>query len=321
MTKSIAIIGAGYMAEEHIKAFNALPGIIVAGITSRTFNDAKKLAETYGIDVVADDITSLYKATKADGVVVAVNELSTQEVIRQCMSYPWSVLCEKPLGLYINDTQSIADEAKASGTNIFIAMNRRHFESTNTALNYLNVDDGRRFVEVHDQENMIGALKGGQPIEVVSRWMVANSIHLIDYFSIFCRGNIERIETPVELDNKTPFIMQKTIYFSSGDIGVYTAVWNAPGPWAVKVTTPTQMLEMRPVEKLEHQIFPEKQRKTINLSDVDIKFKAGLYSQALQFRNHLNKSSHNLPNLENYILSHQLVESLYPQSLEVIEKN
>ena len=36
MTKSIAIVGAGYMAEEHIRSFRALTELKVVGITSRT---------------------------------------------------------------------------------------------------------------------------------------------------------------------------------------------------------------------------------------------------------------------------------------------
>ena len=70
-------------------------------------------------------------------------------------------------------------------------MNRRHFSSTINALQSLEDDDGKRFVEVHDQENIISALQSGQPREVVSRWMVANSIHLVDYFTLFCRGKAE----------------------------------------------------------------------------------------------------------------------------------
>lgn len=317
MTKSIAIVGAGYMAEEHIRSFMALTELKVVGITSRTKVKAQKLAEKYDIEVVADDIATLYEATQADGVVVAVNELSVLSTVRKCILYPWRILCEKPLGLYIDETRAIVDEAKTCGAEIFIAMNRRHFSSTINALQSLEDDDGKRFVEVHDQENIISALQSGQPREVVSRWMVANSIHLVDYFTLFCRGKLNKITTSLPIDIKNPFFIQKVLHFSSGDVGVYTAIWNAPGPWGVKLTTPNQMMELKPLEQLEKQIFPEKKRYMISLDEIDNKFKPGLYRQGLEFKNVLNNNQHQLTSITSYLNSLSLVEKIYPESFDL----
>ena len=47
----VAFVGAGYMAEEHMRAFAGLPGVIIAGIHSRTRARAEKLAASHNTQV------------------------------------------------------------------------------------------------------------------------------------------------------------------------------------------------------------------------------------------------------------------------------
>jgi len=47
---SVAVVGAGSMAREHIKAFSALPGVKVNGIFSRTRTRAEVLAKEFILD-------------------------------------------------------------------------------------------------------------------------------------------------------------------------------------------------------------------------------------------------------------------------------
>ena len=62
------------------------------------------------------------------------------------------------------------------------------------------------------------------------------------------------------------------IEFASGDIGIYTSLWNAPGPWSVTISTPTKHLEMRPIEYLS-RTYPSRQITHSKLSEVDRRFK------------------------------------------------
>ena len=67
----VAFVGAGYMAEEHMRAFASLPDVIIAGVYSRTRERAEKLAAVHGTQVY-DSVSDLYSKTKADLVVVTV---------------------------------------------------------------------------------------------------------------------------------------------------------------------------------------------------------------------------------------------------------
>ena len=101
----IAIVGAGYMAEEHIKALQFIGGCTIVGITSRTVKKARGLAKKYNIPVVATNIKELHCNTDAVGVVIAVNELSTTTILAEAMEFNWQILCEKPIGLYPSDAK------------------------------------------------------------------------------------------------------------------------------------------------------------------------------------------------------------------------
>ena len=48
----VAFVGAGYMASEHCKAFQDVPGVELRGIYSRTRTRAEKLAEEFGVKAV-----------------------------------------------------------------------------------------------------------------------------------------------------------------------------------------------------------------------------------------------------------------------------
>ncbi len=82
---NVAIIGAGNMAAEHARAFADIPQVCLAGVHSRTRARAEALAEKYSIAGVYDSVDDLYRATRADLVIVTVFELSMKAVARACL--------------------------------------------------------------------------------------------------------------------------------------------------------------------------------------------------------------------------------------------
>ena len=193
----VAIIGAGYMAREHIRAFSSIRGIEIAGIYSRTRLRAEALAAEFGISSICDSITELYEATRAELVVVAIPELEMHKVAVACFGFTWTVLLEKPAGYNYEVGVEIASAARTHGAKVFVALNRRHYSSTRRVLAALSENSVPRFIKVQDQEDPAQALAGGQPALVVSNWMYANSIHLIDFFRVFGRGRIVSVNLVV----------------------------------------------------------------------------------------------------------------------------
>lgn len=307
----VAFIGAGNMAYEHIKAFHDSSEVMLVGIHSRTINKAVDLAARFNITHVCRAIEDLYYATKADVVVISVSVLETEEICKKAFLFPWKVLVEKPVGHTFESASRIASEADRTGCDVFVALNRRHYSSTQTALKELENNHQNRIVDVFDQEDSNVALGSGHPRVVVENWMYANSIHLIDYFSLLCRGQVQKIEHIIRWNPSNPNAILAKLDFSSGDVGVYRAIWNAPGPWSVAVTTKTVRLEMRPLEVLSRQLHGSRKIESIETNSWDLCFKPGLRMQVEEVIKAVRGKKNSLPTLCDSLVTMRLIKEIY----------
>ena len=307
----MTIVGAGYMADEHIKAFSDIPEVSIVGIYSRTQERSDNLAKKYGIAKVYDSIRSLYEGTQADLVVIAVPELSVNTVCKEAFKYPWQALIEKPVGYNLQDAEDIAAAADKAGRKAYVGLNRRHYSSTRAVLTEIEDLAGQRLVQVLDQENPVAALEAGQPQLVVDNWMYANSIHIVDYLCVFCRGEVTSVDHVIKWDPQEPRFVMTKVNYSSGDIGVYQAIWNGPGPWAVTVSTQAKRWEMRPLEQAASQIYKSRKSEPLPVHEWDTKFKPGLRKQAEETIKALRGEKHTLPSLADGIKTMQLVSKIY----------
>jgi predicted dehydrogenase len=274
----VAIVGAGYTAREHVRAF-ADAGVEIAGIHSRTRARAEALAKEFSIAHVCDSVAELHERTQADLVVVTVVELSMNAVAKACFEFPWTVLLEKPAGYNVEDAQSIHAAATARKRNVFVALNRRSLSATLAVKAQLALQAGTRFIKVQDQQSQARALAGGQPPIVVENWMFANSIHTIDYFRQFARGALKAVEPIRAYNAKAPDVVLLHLTFDSGDHGLYEGMWHGPGPWAVAVTTAEQRWELRPLEQgVTQRLGAPPQPLEVDRWDAD--FKPGFRRQA-----------------------------------------
>jgi predicted dehydrogenase len=312
-TCKVAIVGAGYMAREHIRAFQDVRGVEITGIHSRTRSRAEALAQEFHVPNVCDSIAELYTKSAADLVVVSVPELSVNEVSCACFNHPWAALIEKPAGYDVADAEEIARMAGKTGSRAFVALNRRHYSSTRSMLEDLATNPEPRFICVQDQEDAIAALKAGQPKLVVENWMYANSIHMIDYFMMLGRGRVTEVEPFVRWYPDKPGFVAAKIMFDSGDVGLYQAVWNAPGPWGVTVTTYSKRWELlRPVEQAAYQTYGSRKLEPVIQHEWDRQFKPGLRRQAeLAVRAAMGEATPELPTLEDALVSMRLVQAIY----------
>lgn len=306
----IAIVGAGYMAQEHAKAFASLPDVEIVGVCGRTRSRAELLAAAHGTRAY-HDVEAMYLATQADAVIVTVPELSMRDVTAAAFQHPWLCLLEKPVGYDLVQAEAILADARRHGTRAFVALNRRSYASTRQALAELAHDDSPRLISVLDQQDMESARTLGQPELVVRNYMYANSIHVIDYFTLFGRGEVVGVDATVPWTPERPGSVVATVRYTSGDVGVYQAVWDGPGPWSVTITNRQTRLEMRPLEKLGVQRRGERVLTAVLPDPVDIEFKPGLRHQAEQIVGVLAGSPTTLATLEEATRSMALCADIY----------
>ena len=310
---NIVIVGAGYMAREHVRAFQDIAGVKISGITSRTRMRAENLAAEFNIPLICDSIEELYGKTKANLVVVTVPELAANAVCRACSEYSWTCLLEKPVGYNLTDAEDIVSVMQAKRSRAFVALNRRSYSSTQAVLADVKNLNGPRFIHIQDQEDPKRALQAGQPALVVENWMYANSIHLIDYFTMFGRGEVTGADHVIPWNSKSPWIVAARIWFSSGDVGLYEGIWDGPGPWSVSINTPEKRWEMRPLEQASYQLAGQRKAELVEPHPWDQQFKPGLRLQAEKAVAAARGEEVDLPTLGDSLKSMRLVNAIFEQ--------
>ena len=307
----VAFIGAGPTNREHLRAFQGLPGIELAGIHSRGLEKARALAAEFSLPFVAASVAELYDKTRADLVVMAVPELSIGPVAEAILSHPWAALMEKPPGHTWQEALHIQQLASSQSRRVFVALNRRHLSSVTTALGDLDQRDEPRFIRVEDQQSLDVARQIGHPETVVQNWMYANSIHLIDTLRHFGRGPVSHVHIIRPWTPEKPGIVVAAIEFASGDTGLYEGIWNGPGPWTVTVNTPSRRWELRPLEQARHVSAGERKLVDVPVSPLDQEFKPGFRRQAEQVVLALRGQPHESPTLDQAMESMDLVHRIF----------
>ena len=178
----IAIIGSGYMAEEHIRALCDIENVEIVAVCSRSSSNASRLSNKYNISSSFTSISKMYEKLQPHGVIIAVSELSIKSVLRESVSFPWSILTEKPVGYNLIEAFDIYNSVSSLNSSIFVGFNRRHYSSTRSVLKHLASSSSPRVVTVTDQEDPQQALLDDKPKIAVDNWMYCNSIHLLTIF-------------------------------------------------------------------------------------------------------------------------------------------
>ncbi|WP_033068643.1 Gfo/Idh/MocA family protein [Thalassospira australica] len=279
MTK-VAIIGAGSMAREHVRAFREISGVEVSGVHSRTRTKAEEFATEFGIRHVCDDIFELKEKSEADIVVVAVPELAANAIAKEAFSQDWAVLLEKPAGYDLGDAEDILSAARGREKPVMVGFNRRFYSSLRTVLADVDERDESRFVHIQDQQNYEEARFHGHPEKVVEKFMYANSIHVIDMILCLCRGEVVEVKNIMPWKGESTEVVLSHVMFDSGDAALYEGIWKGPGPWACSVSTSSRRWVMQPLEQATYQNANERVQNQMKPDIADVDFKAGFLRQA-----------------------------------------
>ena len=308
----VAIIGAGAVAREHARAFQAQPGVELVSVHSRTAAKADMLAAEFLIGHSARSISELYEVGRPDLVVVAVTIPATRQVCLTCLEHEAPLLVEKPLGLNLQECEEIVARASEQGRQGYVAFNRRHYASTQWVKDGLASVDSQRFIRIEDQEDTDAASRDGHAREVLENWMYANSIHMIDLARQFGRGQIVRVSPvrPYSGPRDTLAVVAE-IEFDSGDFALYECVWNAQGPWAATVHTRERRFEMRPVEAAQYQTRQDRTRHAMPVADVDQAYKPGFFMQARAAISAARGEAHTLATFEDALETARLTHRIF----------
>ena len=312
---TISVIGAGHMAEEHIKAIKKFKKLKIVGIMCKNHINSKKLANKYNIQYVCKDIKELYEKTLSKALIVAVPVSETKKIIIKSLKYSWKILSEKPLGLNFNESKEILKKTKIQKKqkDIVVGFNRRNYDTTRYVLSNIKNNKEKRLVQINDQQNLCDDRIKRFKEKIKKNWMYANSTHLIDYANIFCRGKIIYMKRKILTLEKKNKIFTFYAKYSSGDVLLYNALWNMPGPWSVTLSNRFRSYKLEPLEKLKFKDLKSKKYVEIkqkkNKYKLQIKF--GLYNQTNEFLKFIEGKTNYLCSIEDSHKTMQLTKKIY----------
>lgn len=215
------------------------------------------------------------------------------------------ILLEKPGALNFKQIQELNLIANKNKTKIYIAYNRRFFQSVIKIKRIIDKDGGLMSInfEFTEMSNLIKNLSTGK--DVKKNWLIANSSHVIDLaFYLSGKPKNWKYWSKGRLDwhpSSSCFggsgITEKGVIFN------YFANWQAPGRWGLELMTKKNRLILRPMEKLQMINSKTKDLKHVKINDnLDKKFKPGLFLQTKNFLegklSHLCTLSEQVTNIE-----------------------
>ena len=301
----IALIGAGYMAEEYLKVFS-YKKIKCQGIFSRTLSKSKFLQKKYNINKLYKSLDDLKNDNKINALILAINEESLLKIINDLGINKYKILCEKPIGINFKDTKKIISKIK--NKHFYVGLNRRFYSSNLKANDLINKHKGKRLISIRDQE-----MQNFKSKNFNKNLMYCNSVHLIDYISIYARGRLVKIQKLKRFINNKFSENLTRLVFSSKDEVLYHCNWNSPGIWSVNIIQKNHSIEMKPLENLVQEKIIKGKRIRIyhDKSKIDCILKPGLFYQVSEFLGMLNKKKHKLVNLKDYFKTVELIKKLY----------
>ncbi len=243
------------MAKEYVSVLKYLdiPFIVIG----RGEISAKKLTAETGEKVITGGIDKFISSgpQKPDAAIIAVSveELSstTLSVVKYGVR---KILVEKPLCLFKNELELIAKACLENASKVFIAYNRRFFNSTKLTRQIIEEDGGVTSFsfEFTEWSHIIEPLKKNPTVK--ERWALANSSHVMDLAFHLCGK-------PSEMccmhSGSLKWHQNASRFSGAGKAGdtlfSYSADWDAPGRWGIEVMTAKRRIVMRPIETVQIQ--------------------------------------------------------------------
>ena len=126
----IGIVGGGYMGKAHSAAFACVGTVFetrlkprLATICGSSAASSARYAQAYGFARGAADWQDLVNDPTVQAVVIASPQDTHREIAEAALSLGKHVLCEKPMGLNVDDARAMVAAADAAGVVNMVAYN------------------------------------------------------------------------------------------------------------------------------------------------------------------------------------------------------
>jgi hypothetical protein len=283
------VIGAGKMGAAHLQALAALGPEALAGWAPS--ERRRGAVEALGVKFLHGCLETALEVFLPTHVIVAspIETLTavSLKVIAAGVRY---ILVEKPVALNSAEGAALRAAVEANDVRLYVGYNRRFYSSILTALRMIADSDEEvesitfEFNEVFP--DLCGPINQAQIVR--QRWLLANSLHVIDS-AMFPVGQPDLSLSTFVCHGGLPWHQAGSVFVGSGltlsgKPFAYHANWAGPGRWGFEWVTPTVRYVFRPLEKLSIMKQGSFSLEDVQLDDsLDRRFKPGVYLQNQSF--------------------------------------
>lgn len=258
-------------------------------VIGRSAKSAQQFSTRFDKEVVTGGLRSFLAITPdvPAQAIVAVDVNSLADTCEQLIRFGVKrILLEKPGALTLNKLHTLAELARASDTQVFIAYNRRFFASSLRAQQIIEEDGGVLSfdIELTEWAHKIAPLS--LPENVKQRWIIANTSHVID-LAFFLGGEPESMQCfqRGSLDwHRSAAAITGAGVTRQGALFSYQGNWRSAGRWGLEISTAKRRLRLTPMETLSQQRVGTVNWQLVDIDDdADNTFKPGLFAQVTDF--------------------------------------
>lgn len=116
------IVGPGKIAREFANDLIQISGCQITAVASRNMDRAKDFAKEYEIEYIFQDYESLFNSDTVDVIYIATPHSFHKDLACNAMKSGKHVLCEKPLGVNIEEVSEMLATAKTEGVFLMEAL-------------------------------------------------------------------------------------------------------------------------------------------------------------------------------------------------------
>jgi len=235
MTIQVALAGAGAFGIKHIDAMKQIADVKVISVIGREYDKTKEVAEKYGIEHVATDLSDSLKIKEVDAVILCTPTQMHAAQTLACLAAGKHVQVEIPLCDVLKDGRAVVAAAKGSGK-VAMCGHTRRFNPSHQWVRK-RVVAGEFSIQQMDVQTYffrrtnMNAL--GQPRSWTDHLLWHHAAHTVDLFAYQARSPIVKanaIQGPIHPHLGIAMDMSIQLKAASGAICTLSLSFNNEGP-------------------------------------------------------------------------------------------
>lgn len=153
MVYKTAIIGAGIIAQNHLKAIFEMQPLKAAAIADIALERAEEAASQYGIRAYAD-YKEMIEREKPDIAVITLPHYLHREAAVFCAEAGCHVMLEKPMALSVQECDEMIEAAERNNIQLMVGHTQHYFTANRRAKQLIEQEDLGTLVMINDARHV-----------------------------------------------------------------------------------------------------------------------------------------------------------------------